>query len=96
MYEQIEKGNSNITNMLDNFDNEEIVNKITAMMTEQVDESELDKYIQDISNSYDKEKLIQKRNEILESLKNPSLSKDEINNLESELSQIIIKLANQK
>ena len=96
LYEQIEKGNSNITNMLDNFDNEEIVNKITAMMTEQVDESELDKYIQDISNSYDKEKLIQKRNEILESLKNPSLSKDEINNLESELSQIIIKLANQK
>ena len=98
LYEEIEKGNSNITSILDNFDDQEIVNKITAMMTEQVDETEIDKYIQDISNLYDKDKLIERRNEILEKLKNPNLDKNEINSLENELSQIIIKikLAKQK
>ena len=96
LYEEIEKGNSNITSILDNFDDQEIVNKITAMMTEQIDETEIDKYIQDISNLYDKDKLIERRNEILEKLKNPNLDKNEINSLENELSQIIIKLAKQK
>ena len=45
---------------------------------------------------YDKDKLIERRNEILEKLKNPNLDKNEINSLENELSQIIIKLAKQK
>ncbi len=92
MYEEIEKGNIN-TDILNCFEEQEIINHISEIMSYDFEISDLNKCIEDIINTYEKEKLINRRQEILESLKNTqNLSTEELNNLEDELSNIIIKL----
>ena len=46
------------------------VNHISAIMSYDFEISDLNKCIEDIANTYEKEKLINRRQEILESLKN--------------------------
>lgn len=92
MYEKIEKGNINI-DILNCFEEEDIINHISAIMSYDFEISDLNKCIEDIANTYEKEKLINRRQEILESLKNAqNLSSEELSNLEDELSNIVIKL----
>ena len=92
MYEEIEKGNINI-DILNCFEEEDIINHISAIMSYDFEISDLNKCIEDIANTYEKEKLINRRQEILESLKNEkNLSSEELSNLEDELSNIVIKL----
>lgn len=92
MYEEIEKGNINI-DILNCFEEEDIINHISAIMSYDFEISDLNKCIEDIANTYEKEKLINRRQEILESLKNAqNLSSEELSNLEDELSNIVIKL----
>ena len=92
MYEEIEKGNINI-DILNCFEEEDIINHISAIMSYDFEISDLNKCIEDIANTYEKEKLINRRQEILESLKNTqNLSSEELSNLEDELSNIVIKL----
>lgn len=92
MYEEIEKGNINI-DILNCFEEEDIINHISAIMSYDFEISDLNKCIEDIDNTYEKEKLINRRQEILESLKNAqNLSSEELSNLEDELSNIVIKL----
>ena len=92
MYEEIEKGNINI-DILNCFEEEDIINHISAIMSYDFEISDLNKCIEDIANTYEKEKLINRRQEILESLKNAqNLSSEELSNLEEELSNIVIKL----
>lgn len=55
--------------------------------------SDLNKCIEDVVNTYEKDKLINRRQEILNIIKNgQGFSEEELNNLEDELSNIVIKL----
>jgi DNA primase len=93
LYAEFEKGNSNISSVLDTLNNEEQLNHITRIMADDYNIQDMQKAILDIINIYEKEKIIARRNEILSSLENKDLTKEEKVSLENELSNIIIKLA---
>lgn len=94
LYEEYEKGNTNIENAVNWFENEETINYLSGIMASDFEISDLDKSIEDIVNAYEKEKLISERNAILKKLENmQNLSKEEIADLEKSLNNIIIKLA---
>lgn len=97
LYEELEKGNSNIVNIIDIFQDESIINHLSGIMATDFEISEVSKCIDDIISNYEKDKLISKRNEIIKKLENTEqLTKDEIANLEKELNDSIIKLAKMK
>ncbi len=91
LYEEFENGNSNINSIIDNLTEEE-QNHITMIMAEDYGIEDIEKAIDDIIQSYEKERLNERKIEILELLENQS---EEINkkDLEKELNDIIIKLA---
>lgn len=93
LYDEFEKGNSNINNVLDNLQDEEQINQITKIMADDYDIQDMAKATLDVINIYEKEKIINKRNQILKELDNQDLTKEKRASLESELSNIIIKLA---
>lgn len=93
MYDEFEKGNSNINNILDGIQDDETLNQITKIMADDYNIQDINKAILDIVNIYEKEKIISRRNEIIEELDNKELTKEEREKLENELSNIIIKLA---
>ncbi len=96
LYEELEKGNS-INNVLDMFEDENIINFLTWVMAYDFEITEVEKCIDDILNNYEKDKLISMRNEIIQTLENvENLTKEEIASLEQNLSEIIIKLAKMK
>ena len=97
MYEEFEKGKSNIEDILGLLDGQEdCISQVTAIMAEDFEITDIDKCIEDVLYIYVREKLISRKNEIIKTLENPELSKDEAKNLEQELSNIIIKLAKRK
>ena len=94
LYEEIEKGNSNINHILNCFqDDENIINEISWIMAYDFEITEVNKCVDDIINIYNKEKLINERNEIIKNLDNVELSTEERENLEKGLNEIILKLA---
>lgn len=93
LYDEFEKGNSNINSILDSIQDEEILKQITKIMADDYNIQDMDKATLDIINIYEKEKIISRRNQIIEKLDNKDLDEDERASLESELSNIIIKLA---
>ena len=96
LYEELEKGYSNINNVLDWFQEEEIINYLTSIMAYDFEITEVNKCIEDILNIYIKEKLITKRNDIINKLENKELDKEDKANYEKQLSEIIVKLAKVK
>ena len=97
LYEEIEKGNSNIsTTLLDCFEDEETINYLSWIMAYDFEITELDKCIEDVINSYTKEKTIKRRNEIIKQLEDKNISREEAEGLEKELNDIIISLAKMK
>jgi len=99
VYEQIEKGNINNikTNILDFFEDEEIINYLTGIMSYDFEMIEISKGIADILGNYEKDNLSAYKNEIIKQLENTDkLTKEEIASLEKELSDVIIKLARMK
>lgn len=96
LYEELEKGNSNIDNIINWFSDEETINYLTGIMAYDFEITEVNKCIEDILNTYRKEKLVDERNKIIENLENKSLTQEEIVILERKLSDIIIKLAKMK
>lgn len=95
IYELIDSGKSTL-NILDYFEDEEIINHLTMLMADDYEITDVNKCIDDIINSYNKDRLINRRNEILQLIDNEKLTKEEIATLETELSNIIIKLAKMK
>lgn len=92
MYEEIEKGNINI-DILNYFEEQNIIDHISGIMSYDFEISDLNKCIEDVVNTYEKDKLINRRQEILDIIKNgQGFSEKELNNLEDELSNIVIKL----
>ena len=96
LYEEHEKGNINIENILDMFEDEITVNYLSGIMSSDFEITDVDKCIEDVITTYKKEILLQKRNYILERIEKGNLTKEEIANLETELNDIIIKLAKMK
>ncbi|MBR3153220.1 MAG: DNA primase [Clostridia bacterium] len=95
IYDYLEKGKE-LNNVLDEFKEEETINQITKIMADDYEITDINKCIEDVINSYNKERLISKRNEILSKLDDKNNTKEEVANLEKELSEIIIKLAKMK
>ena len=91
LYEEFEKGNSNINAILDNL-NEKQQNHITEIMADDYEINDIEKAIDDIMQSYEKEKLNERKFEILELLED-STGIEQKKELEKELSNIIIRLA---
>ena len=91
LYEEFEKGNSNINSIIDEL-NEEEQNHITEIMADDYEIDDLEKAIDDIMKSYEKEKLNDRKFEILNQL-NKDLEEEKRKNLEKELSDIVNKLA---
>lgn len=96
LYEEFKKGNSNINAILDCFTEEEILNHITDIMADDFEITDVNKGIEDILHIYEKEKLTRKKNDVIKKLQDTNLTKEEIANLEEELSSIIITLAKMK
>ena len=96
LYEELEKGNSNIDNIINWFSDEETINYLTGIMAYDFEISEVNKCIEDILNTYKKEKLLDERNRIINNLEDKSLTQEEMVNLERKLSDIIVKLAKLK
>ncbi len=93
LYEEFEKGNSNINSILDKLSEEE-QNHITMIMADEyeIDKNNLEKAIDDIMQVYEKEKLNERKFQILELLEG-NIESSQKKELEKELSEIIIKLA---
>ena len=92
IFEEIEKGNINI-DILNYFEEQNIIDHISGIMSYDFEISDLNKCIEDVVNTYEKDKLINRRQEILDIIKNgQGFSEEELNDLEDELSNIVIKL----
>ena len=95
IYEQYEKNKMN--NIIDLFEEEEIVNYLSGIMSEDFGVSDVNKCIEDLLNTYNKEKLVNRRNNIIKSLENANnMNEEETKKLEQELNEIILKLAKVK
>ena len=95
IYEQYEKQNTD--NILDYFQEEEIINYLSGIMADDFGVSDVNKCIDDLINIYNKEKLINIRNDIIKKLENTSnMTNEEVQNLERKLNDVILKLAKVK
>lgn len=92
LYEEFEKGNSNINGILDNLD-EDKQNHITKIMADDYEIVDFEKAIDDIMQSYEKEKLNERKFSILEQMESEEITQENKEILEKELSEIIIRLA---
>ena len=91
LYEEFEKGNSNINGIIDTLEQEQ-QNQITMIMAEDYEIENLEKAIDDIIQAYKRDKLNNRKLEILELLEQTS-NNEEKKELEKELSNVIITLA---
>lgn len=94
LYEEFEKGNSNINGIIDSLEQEE-QNQITMIMADDYEIDDMEKAIDDIMQIYQKEKLNNRKFEILELLEQTT-DINQKKELEKELSNIIIMLAKMK
>lgn len=95
LYEHFEKGNSN-TNILNLFEEEELINHITSIMADDYEITNNEKAIEDLLKLYDKERMIDEKNKIVNMLKNQDLENEQRAELERNLSNLIIKIAKVK
>ena len=90
LYEQFEKGN--INNALDLFEDDEVINHITYIMSSDFDITDTKKAIEDILSKLEKEKIINRKSEILKKLSSANIPKDELLKLEEELKLLSKKM----
>ena len=97
LYEELERGNSNINGILDSLGEEE-QNHITEILADDYEIDDVEKAIDDVMRSYEKDKLNDRKFKILETLENRELNlgQEEKNKLGKELSDIIVRLAKMK
>lgn len=91
LYEELEKGNSNINSVIDTLGEKE-QNHITEIMADDYEIDDIEKAIDDIMQGYEKDKLNNRKFEILEALES-NLEAKQKKELEKELSEVIIRLA---
>lgn len=95
LYEHFEKGNSN-SDILSLFSEEELINHITSIMADDFEISDNKKAIEDLLNLYEKEKMLDEKTKILKQLENTDTTKEEAEELEKRLSNLIIQIAKMK
>ena len=94
LYEEHGKGNINIESIIDLFEDENIVNYLSGIMSSNFEITDVDKCLDDVILTYKKEILLKKRNDIMNKLNSQNtITKDEVANLEEELNSVIIQLA---
>ena len=92
IYELYAQGKT--SNILDSFDDEEIINYLSGIMADDFVILDINKCIEDLLTTYNKEKLVNRRNEIIRKLENTdNMTKEEIHELEENLNDVILKLA---
>ncbi|MBQ7410277.1 MAG: DNA primase [Clostridia bacterium] len=80
-----------------NIEDQEIQSHVSEILVTDYEISSIEKCIEDVVNIYNKERLTNRKFEIIKELENSSnLTKEEIAKLEQELSEIIIELAKRK
>ena len=94
LYEEFEKGNSNINAILDNLDDNE-QSHITEIMADDYEIDDMEKAIDDVIQSYRREKLVERKMQILTLLEQQN-DVGQKNNLERELIDIVNQLARLK
>lgn len=97
LYEEFEKGNSNINNILEKFtEDEEAISIITEIMADDYEIKNDKKAIEDLVKNYQKERLLARKKELLDELSNENLDSEQARVLEKELNNTIVKLAQNK
>ena len=91
LYEELEKVNSNTSQILDKFEEENMISHLTEIMAYDFEITDVDKAIDDLISIYEKERLVQRRNQILKELDGDSTQN--MGQLENELNEVILKLA---
>lgn len=91
LYEELEKGNSNTSQILDKFEEENMISHLTEIMAYDFEITDVDKAIDDLISIYEKERLVQRRNQILKELDGENVQN--ASQLEKELNEVILKLA---
>lgn len=91
LYEEYEQGKE-IYDVLSLFQDEEVINHITEIMAKDVEITDINKGIEDILKTYEKENLKERRDEIISEITNNNLSDEDKKDLEKELNDVIIKL----
>ena len=86
-----------ILQMISNIENQNIQSHVSEILVTDYEISSVEKCIEDVVNIYNKERLSERKLEIIKALENSSsFSEAEIANLERELSEVIIELAKKK
>ena len=93
LYEQYEKGNINTENIVNWFEEQEVVNELSWILAYDFEINEVKKCVDDVVNTYLKERMLKERNEIIKQLERNDLGREESEQLENMLNEIIIKLA---
>ena len=92
LYEEFEKGNSNISNIVNSFnDDEEAMSRLTEVMADEYRIKDDDKAIKNAINTYKVEKLDNRKMELLEKEQLPNLSSEEKSKIIEEINRIIIE-----
>ena len=92
LYEEYEKGNSNINNVLSYFnEDEEVMSRLTEIMADEYKIKNDDKAIKNDINKYKIEKLDTRKMELIEKQQMPGLSKEEEIAIIQEINKIIIE-----
>ena len=94
LYEELENGNINTIQILNKFEEEKMISHITEIMAYDFEIADVNKAVEDLISVYEKDKLVQRRNEILKSLE--EVNQENISQLENELNEVILKLAKMK
>lgn len=96
IFEKLQQ-NANIENVIDWFDDQEVINYISGILAEDFEISDVEKAVEDIEKVYLKERKIARRNEIISKLDNKeNINPEEAVKLGAELNNIIIELARMK
>ena len=95
LYEEFEKGNSNINGIIDTLGEEE-QNHITEILADDYELDDIEKAIDDVIRAYDKDRLNERKFKILELLESSEVQQEEKSKLGKELSDIIVRLAKMK
>ena len=95
LYEEFEKGNININNLLNLFEQSD-VDYITGIMSENLEITDINKGIKDIVLNFQKDKLLEKKSAILNKIGSGNISSEDSKKLESELIDVINKISKLK
>ncbi len=95
LYEELEKGD--ITNIIGIFEkDEELLSHVTYILSKELDISDVDKAVEDLSRKFIKEKLQEEKGEILKKLISSETTPEEAKQAENRLKEISKKLVSLK